>query len=247
MDRSRRTSATHPKHRLNMRWQDHPSVSDYIVPDDVVDLSFRIQCRELPIDHAWILDSAIQAVLPWIRDEPEAGIHSIHGASSGNGWERPPCEQESLLQLSRRTRLYLRVPKHRLKDAQALVGQHLDLDGYRIEVGEFQVRALVPTTTVFSRSVQSEHADNEAVFEDEVIDLIAQQGIRISKMLCGLSHHLVTPDKTLTARSVLLAELEPAQSIALQQRGVGLNRTLGCGIFLPHKSLAAVGARQEED
>ncbi|MEJ2178567.1 MAG: type I-MYXAN CRISPR-associated protein Cas6/Cmx6 [Gammaproteobacteria bacterium] len=44
-----------------------------------------------------------------------------------------------------------------------------------------------------------------------------------------------------------LAELEPAESIALQQRGVGLNRALGCGIFLPHKSLAAVGSSQEND
>ena len=143
--------------------------------------------------------------------------------------------------------MYLRLPKYRLNDAQVLVGERLDLDGYQIDVGEFQIRALVPTTTVFSRSVQSEYADDESAFEDEVIDLVAQQGISISKMLCGLSHPVTTPERKLTARSVLLAELEPAQSIALQQRGIGLNRTLGCGIFLPHKSLAAVGARQDDD
>lgn len=230
-----------------MLWQDNNSATDYVVPDDIVDLSFRIECRELPIDHAWTLSAAIQSALPWFNSEPDAGIHSIHGASSGNGWERPPQRVGSLIQLSRRTRMYLRLPKHRLEDAKALVGQRLDIEGYQVNVGNFQVRTLVATTTVFSRSVFSDHAEDENEFEHELIDLVAQRDIKISKMLCGLSHHLTTPEGTLSARSVLLAELEPAESIALQQHGVGLNRALGCGIFLPHKSLAAVGSSQEND
>ena len=41
--------------------------------------------------------------LPWMVDEPQAGIHLIHGAESGNGWIRPQ-EPDALLILSRRTR-----------------------------------------------------------------------------------------------------------------------------------------------
>ncbi|MGI9316181.1 MAG: type I-MYXAN CRISPR-associated protein Cas6/Cmx6 [bacterium] len=230
-----------------MLWQESTEASNYIVPDDIVDLSYRIECRELPIDHAWSLNAAIQEALPWIGTEPEAGIHSIHGASSGNGWERPPHLPDGLLQLSRRTRMYLRLPKHRLHDAQALVGLNLDLGGFHITVGESQIRALVPATTVFSRSVHSSNTDDEAIFEREVIDLLAQQEIKVSKMLCGLAHDLTTPESKLRVRSILLAELEPADSIALQQRGLGQNRRLGCGIFLPHKSLAAMGASQDRE
>ncbi len=230
-----------------MLWQEKSDPSNYVVPDDVVDLSFQMECRELPLDHAWALCSAIETALPWISIEPDAGIHSIYGAASGNGWERPPEQPDSLLQLSRRTRLYLRLPKHRLKDAEALVGSNLDLDGFQLKVGNFQIKPLVPTNTVFSRSVRSENIEDEDVFTDELVGHLERHGIEASKLLCGLSHKLHTPEGSFTARSVLLADLELSQSITLQQRGLGLSRTLGCGIFLPHKSLAAVGTEQDNE
>jgi hypothetical protein len=43
----------------------------------------------------------------------------------------------------------------------------------------------------------------------------------------------------------MVAELEPEQSIRLQQTGLGEGRTFGCGIFLPHKGIKAV--KQEDD
>ena len=33
---------------------------------DIVDAVFAISCRSLPVDHAYALSQAIQAVLPWI-------------------------------------------------------------------------------------------------------------------------------------------------------------------------------------
>jgi len=57
--------------------------------DEVVDAVFAIECRSLPVDHAWALSAAIQAALPWFADEPQAGLHTVHGAASGAGWMRP--------------------------------------------------------------------------------------------------------------------------------------------------------------
>jgi hypothetical protein len=42
--------------------------------------------------------------------------------------------------------------------------------------------------------------------------------------------------------SLLLHGLTPAQSLAVQESGLGEGRKLGCGIFVPHKSVVAVGA-----
>jgi hypothetical protein len=66
-------------------------------------------------------------------------------------------------------------------------------------------------------------------------------------MLFGLSHTIHRPDSEIKARSILLADLEFDDSIKLQQNGLGHEQLMGCGIFLPHKSLAAVGSSQDND
>ena len=43
--------------------------------------------------------------------------------------------------------------------------------------------------------------------------------------------------------TLVLHGLSTADSLLAQQRGVGLLRKLGCGVFVPHKSIAAVGGR----
>ena len=75
---------------------------------DVLDAVFAIECRSLPVDHAYALSTAIQAALPWFAQEPQAGLHTVHGAASGAGWQRPEGEHAQL-QLSRRTKLVLLV------------------------------------------------------------------------------------------------------------------------------------------
>ena len=42
--------------------------------------------------------------------------------------------------------------------------------------------------------------------------------------------------------SLMLHGLSPADSLTVQRVGIGPHRALGCGLFVPHKSAAAVGA-----
>jgi CRISPR-associated protein Cas6 len=133
-----------------MFWQEEVDEQQFVVPDEVVDLLFKIKCNTLPVDHAWALSEAIQAELPWFADEPLAGLHLIYGADSGNGWERPQGG-EDLLYLSRRTRLVLRLPKHRVEDAQALSGKTLKIQDNPLEVGDGYTRNLAVTTTLYCR------------------------------------------------------------------------------------------------
>jgi hypothetical protein len=70
-----------------MYWHDeNDSPETYQVPDDIVDIAFKIDCRTLPLDHAQALSTALHTALPWIAEEPDLGIHTIHVAESGNGW-----------------------------------------------------------------------------------------------------------------------------------------------------------------
>ncbi len=214
-----------------------------VVPDDVVDLVYHISCKCLPLDHAYGFSTAVRAALPWIDDEAQAGIHLIHGAESGNGWMRPEDAGNALLHLSRRSRMTLRLPKHRIGDAQQLTGQTLDVDGYSLEVGPSKVKLFSTLATQFARYVAVPEGiarDDEAAFMTAAAEQLRTLNIRVRKLLCGRAHTLQHPDGDLYTRSIMLADLDVEEAIVLQQHGIGAHRKMGCGLFIPHKGIKAV-------
>ena len=57
-----------------MFWEEEKDENTrYVVPDDVVDLVYSINCKCLPLDHAYTFSNAVRAALPWMDDEPQAG------------------------------------------------------------------------------------------------------------------------------------------------------------------------------
>jgi len=226
-------------------WEDEDKQNkEDVVPDDVVDLSFRIRCKQIPTMHAYELAQAMYKVLPWIESAPEIGIHQIHGATTGNGWERPPDGE--LMHLSKRAKMHLRVPKEKIEDAKQISGETLDIAGYTVEVGEASVKLLNPVQTIFSRYIIGPGELDEDQFVDWLVDELKLRDIHVRKMLCGIEHTISTPDGDIETRSVMIADLDKATSLSLQETGVGPGRHLGCGIFLPHKGIRAVGETEDK-
>ncbi|GMQ83736.1 MAG: hypothetical protein BMS9Abin06_0475 [Gammaproteobacteria bacterium] len=227
-----------------MFWEeDKDENTSYIVPDDVVDLVYNISCKCLPLDHAYAFSSAVRTALAWIDDEPQAGIHLIHGAESGNGWMRPEDPANELLHLSKRSRMTLRVPKHRIGDAEGLTGEKLDIAGHSLEVGKAKVKLFSALPTQFARYVVVpegiDHTD-ESAFMAYAVEELKGLDIRVRKLLCGRTHALQHPDGNLYTRSIMLADLEVEEAVALQRLGIGRHRKIGCGLFIPHKGIKAV-------
>ena len=214
------------------------------VVDDVVDAVFAISCRSLPVDHAFALSQAIEATLPWFADEPRAGLHLVHGASSGSGWMRPEAP-DALLYLSQRAKLVLRLPGHRLRDAAALVGRTMQVAGCPLRVDGLAMRPLSRNANLFSRGVILAATGNETDFLAAADEALATLGIRPGTMLCGRTTAIATPERTHQARSLMLAGLAQEQSLALQQQGLGAGRKLGCGLFIPHKDIGDLRSRSE--
>ena len=228
---------------IKMLWDDNEKKADYVVPDNVVDLFYKIDCKQIPTMHAWELSQALFEVLPWLADEPEAAIQQIHGATTGNGWERPPDDE--VMHLSKRARMHLRIPKHRVDDATLLTGKALDIAGYTVTVGEAMVKPLSPVSTLFARYVAVPKGMNEDRFIEWVASEFERRDIKLRKVLCGISHTISTPDRSIETRSLMIADLDKTLSIVLQEQGVGAGRHLGCGIFIPHKGIKAVGETEE--
>ncbi len=223
-----------------MFWTEEKTKQEFTVPDDVVDLVFKLDCKMLPLEHAYALSQAISSVLDWIEAEELAGIHQIHVAESGNGWMRPEDPSNEVLHLSRRTRMSLRVPKARIDDAKQLTGQTLDIDGYSLTIGEASIKPLSDLSTLFSRYVICDAQLSEEQFLQAVAEQLQAMEIPVKKMMAGKQNVIKTPNEDIYTRSVMVADMEKEHSVRLQQRGIGPGRHLGCGIFLPQKGIKPV-------
>ena len=225
-----------------MFWKDEKRPADFAVPDDVVDVVFTIDCRELPVDHAHSLSTAIRRAAPWISEDAQIGIHTVHVAGSQNGWERPEHGTATRLLLSRRTKLTIRAPKQAVERLQQdLCSAVLDVDGCLLTVGEAHTRLLSKQGTLQARYVVAESVDEtDEAFLGRMAHELSELGIRVRRALCGRTNLLMTPAGPIATRSLMLADLTPEESVRLQRHGLGPLRQMGCGIFIPHKGIDSV-------
>lgn len=225
-----------------MFWNEDKKTEKYEIPDDIVDLSFAIKCKCLPLEHMQALSESLYSALPWLKDEKLAGIHPIYGAESGNGWERPNDPNE-LLYFSRRQKMTLRLPKERLDAAENLVGQTLKVAGYDLEVGKSAIKKLSDLPTAFCRSIMIDSRMDEDDFLQWAFDELKLLNIPVRKMMAGKERVVNLPDNNeRIIRSLMVAEMEQAESIRLQQYGLGDGRKVGCGLFMPQKDIKAVNS-----
>jgi CRISPR-associated protein Cas6 len=228
-----------------MVWQEEEEIIQSTDNDEVIDLAFDINCKILPVDHAFALSQAIIHVLPWFADEPLAGLHLIHGAASGNGWQRPESQDE-LMYLSRRTKLILRLPHQRVPEAQILTSKILNVAGFELKIGKTTEKKLTAMPVLFAHYVVADENQSEHDFITQCVNNLAKMGIECRKALCGKSRYFKTPDAEIFTRSLMIADISPADAITAQQQGLGAGRTMGFGIFVLHKDIAPVNAAKQK-
>jgi CRISPR-associated protein Cas6 len=227
-----------------MFWQEDEQESTSKVSDDIVDVRFSIDCRRLPVDHAYALSAALLDAVPWLADDPSVGVHTVHVAGSQNGWERPSHGSDQDLVVSRRTKLTIRLSKTRMGELiEDLKGKTLNIAGNPLTIGEPKTRSLSKETTLFSRYVAAHPAQSEDEFLSWAAMELRKIDVRVRKALCGRDTPLSTPHGMIHTRSLMLADLSPDESVRLQQTGLGPHRQMGCGIFIPHKGIEAVRSK----
>jgi len=226
-----------------MFWQEDDTDTELQTPDDIVDVLFSVDCKRLPVDHAYALFAALQQAAPWIAEiDSGVAVHTVHVAGSQNGWERPEQGPDQHLILSRRTKLTIRAPRERMDVLlEDLQGKTLDVSGCRLRIGAAKIRPLSRETTLLARYVATLPEDTEEEFLDWAVRALKRRGVRVRKALCGKTRLLTTPDGPLRTRSLMLASLSREESVRAQREGLGPHRGMGCGIFIPHKGIDAVG------
>ena len=206
-------------------------MSDEIVAT-MVDVAFPLAGTALPRDHRRLLAEALQRWLPWLAagDASGMGVHRVNVVSGGG--------VRALL--SQRARLMLRVPRARADEVAALSGRRLEIGGEALRLGEARVRELIPHGTLFADFVAADN-DDEAAFLDAVDAELRARGIPCRRV-CGRRREIDSGERALVGFSLMLYELSQSDSLRVLESGIGGHRLIGCGLFVPHKSAAAVGA-----
>lgn len=201
--------------------------------DPVVDLAFSLLgtgSAHLPRDHGHALYGALCRELPALHGAEWLGVHPIGGL---------PLDRDTL-RLDRGSQLRLRLPAARIADVLRLAGKRLEVAGSAIRIGAPTVYALAPANELDARLVLVKLTRSGAPYADVFADRyrieLARQlsalGIDRPLELCGL-RRITVGGRRLAGYAVRVRDLEPAESLRLQEAGLGGKRRMGCGIFRP--------------
>ena len=197
----------------------------------MVDVSYALRGQALPRDNRHALARALERLVPWLADPSQAGVHHIN-IVAGDG---------PTALLSRRARLVLRVRRERLPELAPLQGATLDLGGFTVHLGsDPAVRELLPYGTLYAYAVATADDDELAFLGSIESELEAMQVP--CRRICGRRQLIDNDGERLTGFSLMLDGLSPADSLRVLESGLGRHRRLGCGLFVPHKSAAALHA-----
>jgi CRISPR-associated protein Cas6 len=196
----------------------------------VVDVVFDVAGTSLPADNAWPLLQAVERRLPWLAGEALAGIHPLHAAPTTYG----------VVLLAQRAKLVLRAPEARLPDCLALQDAQLDVAGSRLAVGAGRARLLRPSATLSAQRVASEAADAEG-FESEVRRLLRSLAIDCG-LISGRPRQAHAGARAIAGFALALHGVSAADSLRIQCLGIGGDRRLGWGVFVPAKAIVAAPA-----
>lgn len=196
----------------------------------MVDVVFPLDGTALPRDHHQALAAALEHAVPGLNTWPGLGVHRINVVAGGG----------QLALLSKRARLALRVRRVQADTLAPLNGATLDVAGHSLRLGTAVLRELLPHGTLYAHLVTTSD-DDEAAFQLAVERELQAMGVQ-GRPICGRRHELAIGDRGLSGYSLMVDGLSPADSLQLLEAGLGRHRQLGCGVFVPHRSAAALRA-----
>ena len=188
-----------------------------------VDLAFAVSGGPLPRDHSLALWDALVQAAPSLADDETIAVLPVRAASAGDGG----------LVLQRRSRLLMRLAESQVGSVLTLSGRQIEVAGTPVLLGAAKTRPLAPHVTLYAYRVAAEH-DDEAQFVRQVTRDLDQLGVR-AEFIVGKRSATRGPLGVLVGFSLMLADLTPRQSLALQASGLGAHRRIGFGIFIGHK------------
>jgi CRISPR-associated protein Cas6 len=190
---------------------------------EMIDAVFDVSGGTLPVTYPFALWNALASHAPALKKDESVGVIPLRTAASEAG-----------MLLPKRAKLVLRLPVALAPHMDALSGQRLNIDGVPLQLGSGKQRQIQAYPTLHAHLVG---ADEDEVRFLEVVSARLEELKIVAKLICGMRNTLQTPDRVIHGFSLVIHDLKPEASLRLQYTGLGADRNLGCGIFVPYKSI----------
>lgn len=191
-------------------------------------MQFDLQGPRLPKDHGYSLYMALAELFPGLTTDEETAIHHVQGSVTG------PDE----ILLNHRTKLVIRTPKSRVPEFISLTGKTMTVEGHAIIIGKHKLKPITLHTPLYAHCVTTGSAE-ETTFAADIMRELDTMHIDC-RFICGRRQTMRTATGDVSGYSLMLHGMPIEHAIRVQEIGLGGNRKLGCGIFIPHKSIQAL-------
>ena len=193
----------------------------------LIDIFFGVRGSRVSADHGYALYGALARVLEtpensWFHQLDQVGLHLLRGAYDRRG----------RLLLGPRARFGLRLPAALIPKVLSLAGKRLMIGGDALRIGVPHVQALRPAPVLAARLVTTRNGQDERRFDLEIARQLSGLGVTVSAIR-GRRRVVRIKDKTVVGYGVRVAGLNAAESLRLQEHGLGGRRKMGCGVFVP--------------
>lgn len=188
----------------------------------------------MPADHAYPLYGALSGAVPAFHDPTKP----VRFAPLTGGRDEP-----GRLRLMPWSCLRVRLPADAIPAVLPLAGRSLDVAGARVTLGPPAVEALVPAPVLESWLVTFKHGEEPAAFLATARAKLAEIGVAGEPAVravgggprAGEARRRVVRVKgvAIVGYALLVSGLTAAESICLQESGLGGRTKIGCGFFLP--------------
>lgn len=193
---------------------------------ELVDVGFPARGHKIPLDHGYMLFSALCEALPRLSHEPGWALHPVSGKRISP--QRLELGPQSLVQL--------RLPARELGEALTLTGRDLAVGTDRLHLGMAKIKPLAPSSSLRSVAVTLPGCTGKgftAALRRELGALPLQQDVSQIEIHIGNRRILRARVRTVVGFEVELCGLRPRASLCIQAHGLGSRRHMGAGVFLP--------------
>jgi CRISPR-associated protein Cas6 len=191
---------------------------------EMIDVVFEISGGVLPAAYPYALWGELSKLIPQLDEHESVGVIPLRMAESKEG-----------MLLPKRAKLVLRLPE--LAEVASILTQKLlRVAGSELQLGACKTRPIQHYPTLHAHLVTG--AEDEVEFVAEVEAALAAMEVKAS-LICGQRHSLKDGEREIRGYSLVLHDLTPEGSLRVQYVGLGKERRLGCGIFVPYKVISS--------
>lgn len=199
---------------------------------EVIECSIEVFGDCIHVDHAYELFAALSRKQVILHDPSlKIGIFGINGI--------PDRQNKTILHLSDKSRLRLRLPIQQVGIAFRLEGQSLIVGSYEIQLGKVSVHLLKPSPNLTSRLIVIKDATEPDLFlsacQRQIDKLKIEGAITVKNRSDGRQKPRTVKVRwaDVVGFGLTVTNLNPIDSLILQQEGLGGKRKMGCGMFVP--------------